>query len=145
MAKLQDDGSLEDEVGGAGEGDILEGIPLAFEADGHGVATLYFDEDGGGGVMEGVMDEGGGDNAGAAGEGLVLDAPLVSSHDEGAIGADLGEVGVGAFGGEVFVVAKGGPEGAHIGVGEVGAEDDGVGDTGVDEVDRERFPGGGEV
>lgn len=126
------------EVGGAEECDV--GVLVRgrfFEADSEGVSTLNFDSDGGGSAGEFVMDEGAGDHASAAGEGFIFDAALVSA-DADAIGSEgLDEVGVGAFRGEGFVVAKTRAELSDIDGIDVVKEDDGVRNARVDTVNVE--------
>ena len=76
-----------------------------FEADFECVAARDIHLDWRKRVGEQVVDEGAGDHAGAAGEGLVLDATLVSADADVAGAEDGGEVGVGAGGGEGVVAA----------------------------------------
>lgn len=83
------------------------------------------------------MEEGRGDDAGSTCEGLVLDAAFVGADCEGAVAANSGEVGVGAFWGEVGVVTQIGAEAAHVGAGKVLTEYDRVWDAGVDGMNGE--------
>lgn len=116
-------------------------IFFQLESDSHGVAAFDLDEDRGRSLVKKMVEEGRGDDAGSTCQGLVLDAAFIGADCEGAVAANGGEVGVGAFWGEVGVVTQIGAEAAHVGAGKVLAEYDGVRDAGVDGVDGE-FAGG---
>ena len=134
---LEGEAPLEDEVGGTGEGNLGVGVGGFDETDFEGISPFDKDLDGGRGVSLFVKEESGGDHPRPAGEGFVFDAAFVGADGDGGGGEDGGEVRVGAFGGEVGVMAEGVTEFADWGGGEVIDKDDRVGDAGIDGVNGE--------
>ena len=104
-ATLDFDLAFEDEVGGAGQRDVLVGVAVPLEVDVEVIATGDANFDWWWGVGELVVDDGAGDHAGATGEGLVFYPALVGADSEAAGGEDFDEVGVGPCRGEKLVVA----------------------------------------
>ena len=130
------DFAVEDEVGGAGEGDLGEGlVAVGLITDFEGFAAGDVDLHGGGGAVEELVEDGRGDHTGAAGEGLAFHATFVGADGDVIIGEDLHEVGVGAVRLEVIVVADGGTDFHDIDCGEVIDKGDGMGDAGVEGMD----------
>ena len=141
--------ALEDEIRGAGQGDISEGLIAGFlEADDQSVATFDIDLDRARRAGEEMMDEGGGDHAGAAGEGLILHAALEGA-DGNVVGREHGgEVGVGASGGEGGVITDRAAVGEDVEFIErlgIGEETDHMRDAGVDEMQRRVEAGDGRI
>ena len=109
------------------------------EADFEAVASTDADADGFGGWSGGaeVVQEGAGDNAGAAGEGLGFDAAFVGADEEFAGAFDLDEVGVGSTRGKGIVVTESRAETVDVGGFQIFNKDDCMGDAGVEEMDFE--------
>ena len=98
----------EDEVGGAGEGDVLECLVAGlFEPDFQSLATFDIDSDWRAGSIEKVMDECACGHAGATGEGFSLDTTFVGADGDVLRADDFGEIGIRSVRCEVIVVTNG--------------------------------------
>jgi len=128
--------TVEDEVRWAGEGDLGESLVGAWlEADGEGFSTFDIDLNRGRSSGVKVVNEGAGGDAGPASEGFVLNSALVGADGEVIGGKSADEVGVGAIGLEMIVVANGGSVFDNVAVGEVIDKNDGVRNACVEIVD----------
>ena len=94
--RLNFDFAGEDFLGGAGKGNVGEGVTVDAGVDSEEVAATDLDVERQRKVLHEMGEERGRNDAGAAGESLVLDAAFVSADDELSGIGDLDEVDVGA-------------------------------------------------
>jgi hypothetical protein len=80
---------------------------MNLESDLEGISAANPDPNGRGGSCAEMVDQGRGDDAGAAGQGFILHAPLVGADGQRPSSQNLDEIGIRPGWGKALVLAKG--------------------------------------
>ena len=135
LASGNGNGAGKDEIGRSGQRYGARMSVFQMESNLKAVPAPNLDRDGRGGLGQVVMDQGGGDDSGAAGKCLLLDAAFIGSDPEGSWREDLDEIRVRSGGGEALVIPERSSEFNHRGFPKILDEVYGMGHAGVEGVD----------